>query len=84
MWLKELEIAIVEQDVAALERLLQADLSTLPKEELQNAAYLLLEAKKLLEQLKEQTAQTMQKLKKNSDFLKVSQTKNSHRLDIRS
>jgi phage-related minor tail protein len=84
MWLKELEIALVEQDVASLERLLQADLSTLQKEELQNAAYLLLEAKKLLEQLKEQTAQTMQKLKKNSDFLKVSQIKNSHRLDIRS
>jgi len=87
MWLKALEIAIVEKDVQKIEALLNESLSHetfATVDEMKKAQYLLLEASKLLNELKNQSEATMKQLKKNMDFMKVSEQKSPNRLDIRS
>ena len=84
MWLKELEIAIIEKNIESLDLLLQTPVEFAQVDEMKRAQYLLAEASQLLEGLKNETNIKMQLLKKNSDFLKVSQNKTPNRLDIRS
>lgn len=84
MWLRELEIALVERDTEAIDALLNESLSFDTLEEMQKAQYLLLEASKLLHELKDKSEATMKQLKKNIDFMKVSEVKSPNRLDIRS
>lgn len=84
MWLRSLEIALVEKNIDAIDSLLKESVAFENVEEMQRAQYLLLEASKLIGGLKDQTASTMKQLKKNLDFLKVSEQKSPNRLDIRS
>lgn len=84
MWLKELEIAIVEKNIAAIDVLLNSPAEFKDVSDMKRAQYLLAEASELLLALKSETVVTMKLLKKNSDFLKVSQNKTPNRLDIRS
>ena len=84
MWLKSLEIAIIEKNTDAIDALLKESPAFETIEEMRRAQYLLLEASKLLHALKEQSAATMKQLKKNIDFLKVSERKFPNRLDIHS
>ena len=84
MWLKELQIAIIEQNTKKIGELLENPVEFTSFEEMKRAQYLLAEASELLHTLKDKTATTMQQLKKNIDFLKVTERKNPNRLDIRS
>lgn len=84
MWLKKLQIAIAQKDVELLSTLLDDIPELSDAQELQSAVILLDQAKEILLELQDETTQAMQQLKKNSDFLKVSQNKTPNRLDIRS
>lgn len=84
MWLKEFEIAIIEKNVDKIEALVSTPVEFTNTRDMKHAQYLLLEASKLLHTLKDETHSTMSKLKKNIDFLKVSERKKSNSLDIRS
>jgi len=84
MWHKKMQIAIVEQDADAIEELIAEPLEFETLEQMREAQYLLAEASALIHTLKDKTAQTMQQLKKNIDFMKVSEKKSPNRLDIRS
>lgn len=84
MWLKKLEIAIIEKNTDEIALLLQTPRELADVDEMKRAQYLLEEALKLLTLLKHETVTTMNLLKKNRDFLRVSQVKTPNRLDIRS
>jgi len=84
MWHKQLELAIIEKNVAKIEELLHNTPKFEKLEEMQRAQALLLESAKLLESLKNETAATMKRIKQNRDFLKASQEKEFGKLDIRS
>ncbi len=84
MWLDKLKIAIIEKNTDNLDKLLDETPKFNDKKEMQEAAYLLREALELLYTLKDETALTMSKLKKNIDFLRSTQTSTATRLDIKS
>ena len=84
MWLKQLKIAIIEKDIEKLDTLTEDIPPLNSPEELQEAMALLKEATNLLQGLKNSTAESMAQLKKNISFLKSTQEKRTHKLDIKS
>jgi|GEM_PF-1141173 len=83
MWHEHMQIALVEQDVEKIKELLDEPLVFTTHKERERALYLLAEASKLMHTLKDQTAQTMQKLKKNKEFLQATQESSTYRLNKR-
>jgi predicted translin family RNA/ssDNA-binding protein len=84
MWLNELKIAIVQKDVEHLESLLNDIPQLEDSKEIESGLYLLQEASKLMQTLQNETASSMQQIKKNLDFLN-SATPNKHaKFDITS
>jgi len=83
MWIKKLQIAIIEKDADAINTLIE----TMPKfeniKDIESAMYLLREANEIIHILKNETALTMKQLKKNIDFLESTQPQIKNRLDLR-
>lgn len=84
VWLKKLQIAIAEKDEYALEGLLASPFVSDDIEEMRKAQFFLLEAVKVIKELKDETKITMIQLKKNIDFLNSTQPQTHNKLDIRS
>lgn len=84
MWLKELEIAVIEKNIDKIDELLKSQIEFSNINDAKRAQYLLAEASELLHKMKNETSAIMKQLKRNIDFLKVSERKNPSRLDIRS
>ena len=84
MWLKELQSAIIKKDENALENLLNSPFKSDDIDEMKRAQFLLLEAIKVIEELKNETKITMIQLKKNIDFLNSTQLSADNKFDIRS
>ncbi|MBD3797547.1 MAG: hypothetical protein IE887_07375 [Campylobacterales bacterium] len=84
MWLNKLKVAIIQKDVAQLEKLLDETPQLEKKEDIQSAIYLFNAAIELLETLKAQTADSMHQIKKNIDFLNSTKRDSINSLDITS
>jgi len=84
MWINEFKIALIEQDTQKLEKLAGIDLQFDTVEEMQEAMCFIKQAEEFLRELKNDTALSMQQLKKNIDFLKATQAPTVNRLDITS
>ena len=84
MWIQEFKIALIEQDIQKLATLIDADLQFDSIEEIEEAMYMIKEARKLLSKLKNETAISMQQLKKNRDFLNATQPPVVNKFDITS
>jgi len=82
MWLKELQIAIIEKDTQKIDELVSVPLKFDRVEDANSAMYLLAEASKLLHELKDETKQTMTQLKKNIDFLNSTKERSLGNFDI--
>ena len=82
MWTTKLKIAIVEKDIDSMNKLLDNIPKLDDKQEMQTAIYLLKEASILVESMRDDTKSSMSKIKQNLKFLKSSQVKPSHTLDI--
>lgn len=83
MWIKKLQIAIIEKNTDAIDTLLEETPEFKNKKEIESAIYLLREAMELIYTLKDETALTMKQLKKNIDFLNSTQTQTQNRFDAR-
>lgn len=83
MWLAKLKSALVLEETAQLAALID----TMPQfdtlEEMEQAAYLLRQAKAFLETKKGETAQTLLQLKKSIDFLNSSQPVPSSTINLK-
>ncbi len=82
MWLKKLKIAVVQKDTKSLEVLLD-DIPTLEDaKEIEKARYLLQEAQKIVQNLKDETGASMAQMKKNIDFLNATTANKPAQFDI--
>ncbi len=84
MWLKKLQIAIIEKNTDELDKLLDETPKLASAEDMQKGLCLLKEASVLLSQLKDDTAVTMKQLKKNIEFLESTQAPKTTKFDIKS
>ena len=83
MWLKKLQIAIIEKNTDAIEKLLDTPPEFDNMKDVESAMYLLREAAELVYTLKDETALVIKQLKKNIDFLKSTQPSTVNKLDIK-
>jgi len=84
MWLNKLKVAVVQKDVELLETLLD-DLPELQdSKEIEEVLYLLKEAVQIIQQLKDETATSMQQMKKNIVFLNSTTANKTAKFDITS
>ena len=84
MWLKKLQIAIIEKNTDELDKLLDETPKLENMKDMESAMYLLKEAAQLLYELKDDTASTMKQLKKNMEFLESTKPLKATKLDIKS
>lgn len=84
MWLKEFKIALVEDNVAKMDELLD----TMPQfetlEDLQEAQYLIANAFKDATEQKNRISKILDEIKKSSSFMESSYDTKSYKLNIRS
>jgi hypothetical protein len=81
MWLKKLKIAVVQKDLESLSALLKNIPTLSDAQEIQEATYLLAQAKSEVASLQEKISNSMKQMKKNIDFLKSTRGPSSNRLD---
>jgi len=82
MWLTKFKIALVEKDIDKLINLMDELPELDNNKDREQAIYLMKEASELVSILKEKTSKSMKQIKKNLDFLKSVEHRNSNRLDI--
>jgi len=84
MWLKNLQIAIIEKDIEKLDNILNEELPEFEdQEQMEKASYLLKEAAVFLYELKDETSHAMRQIKKNIDFINSTQNKPKNKLDVK-
>jgi len=82
MWLNDLKVALVLQDTKKMEQLLD-NIPTLDNlEDIKQAKLLIDQMLEVVTQKKEQTTLSMQKIRKNLDFLNATASHKKHKLDI--
>jgi hypothetical protein len=83
MWLTKLKIALVLENIEQLSTLL----SEMPQfdtiKQIEEASYLLIQAKTLIEKNKSDTAQILQQLKNNLNFIKSTQAEAPSSLNLK-
>lgn len=83
MWLAKFKTALVLEEIDQISALTETMPPFESLEEMEEAAYLLHQAKELMIQNKLQTAQTLQQLKNTLDFLKSTQSLGTSSLNIK-
>lgn len=76
-WAKELKIAIAEENETSIDKIIEQLPQFDSLEQMQEAAYLMQEAYKLLKLKKDQTASNLLKIKKQKEFLQATSTSTS-------
>ena len=82
MWLKKLKIAVIQKDTKSLDVLLDDIPALEDAKEIEEALYLLQEAQKIVQNLKDETASSMLQMKKNIDFLNATTANKTAKFDI--
>ncbi|MFA6145049.1 MAG: hypothetical protein WCW84_04410 [Sulfurimonas sp.] len=83
MWLKEFKKALFLKDFDALDSLIDQMPQMESLEQMEEAAYLLLNAKTLIESEQATTLHSMQQLKNTIDFLKATENNASPTINIK-
>lgn len=83
MWLTNLKIAIIDQNIDKINQLLDTPPQLENPKEIEESIYLLKEASNLLHTLKETTSISIQQMKKNIEFLKSTREPNIGNFDIK-
>ncbi|ADN08195.1 hypothetical protein [Sulfurimonas autotrophica] len=84
MWIKQLKIALVQQDLKQVNDLLDNIPLFKKKQEMLEASCLLKEAANIFTILKNETALSMKQIQKNKDFLNSTQADATAKFDITS
>lgn len=82
MWSNEFKVALITKNTKELDKLILEMPQFETLDEMQEAFYLLNHAKELLESLKDETAQSMKKIKDTIRYLELTQPNNIQKLDI--
>ena len=81
-WLNQLKGAVVQQNLQQVEKLLEDIPNFQDPKEIESALYLIQEAKRVAQNLKDETAATMKQLKKNIEFLNSATAEAKAKFDI--
>lgn len=84
MWLDRLKVAIVQQDTHLLEELLDDIPHLQTKEELDSAVVLIEQAVAMVKRLQDETAESMQQIKKTKEFVTSTLRQKKHKFDTHS
>jgi len=84
MWLNRFKAALAAKDVAAISALTTQMPAFETVEQMQQASYLLLEARTLMTSLQEQNKRTLAQMRKHIAFLKSTRSDSAQKLDIKS
>ena len=82
MWLKELKIALIEEDVEKMDILLDNLPDLQQPKEIETALYLIKQASTLVENFRDETFVSMTQMQKSINFLKSTQAPNINKFDI--
>jgi hypothetical protein len=82
MWSNEFKVALITKNIKELDKLILEMPQFETLNEMQEAFYLLNHAKELLKTLKDETAQSMKKIKDTIRYLELTQPNNIQKLDI--
>jgi len=77
MWLNNLKIAIIEKNPAKIDDLVESIPIFDDVKDIESAAYLLKEASILMITLKDETAESLKKIRKTKDFLASTHSKDT-------
>lgn len=83
MWLAKLKTALILEDIEQLSTLLDEMPQFDSIEQMEEASYLLIQTKTLIETHKSHTAQILQQLKNNLNFLKSTQVESPSSLNLK-
>lgn len=83
MWLSKLKTALVLEDIETLSSLVDEMPQFESIEQMEEASYLLIQTKTLIEKNKAETAQILQQLKNNLNFLKSTQEEPPSSLNLK-
>lgn len=83
MWLTDFKIAVAEENIDALDKLFDNVPHLTDLSEIEEAIYLLKEAMELVQTRKNETADTMSRIKKNINFLRSTHAPTIKKLDIK-
>ncbi|MFA6629532.1 MAG: hypothetical protein WCS55_07155 [Sulfuricurvum sp.] len=83
MWLIKFKKALILEEISQISSLLDEMPQFNTLQEIEEAAYLLIEGQKLLERNKRKTAHAMQQLKNTIDFLKSTQNIQASSLNLK-
>lgn len=83
MWIKKLQIAVIEKNTDAIAKLLETTPKFEDKKDIERVMYLLREAAEVVYTLKDETALNLKRLKKHIDFLNSTQPATTNKLDIK-
>ena len=84
MWLTKLKIAIIEKNADSLNKLLDAIPELKEEAQREEAVYLLQEANRVFNALKDETLKSMNQIQKNLQFLRSTDIPTSRNLDMMS
>ncbi|HIP55193.1 MAG TPA: hypothetical protein EYH11_06945 [Sulfurimonas autotrophica] len=84
MWHTKLQIAIIEKNAEAIDSLISMMPTFATQEEVESAASLIKESLKVMQELKSEVGETLQKLRQHKDFLASTQRQTPNTLDITS
>ena len=82
MWINEFKVAIITKDTKKIDQLIMNMPQFETLEEMQEAFYLFNHARELLESLKNETAQSMKKIKDTIRYIESTNAKTPSKLDI--
>lgn len=83
MWLTKLKTALILEDIESISTLLDETPQFETIEQMEEASYLLMQVKALIEKDKIQTAQILQQIKNNLNFLKSTQPEAPYSLNLK-
>ena len=81
MWLNQLKIAIIEKNSSNIDALVKSMPMFDDRKDMDSAAYLLKEANTLMISLKDETADSLAKIKKTKDFMSATHSNHSSLFD---
>jgi len=83
MWLNKLKTSLVLEDIESISNLIDEMPQFETLSQMEEAAYLLVQCKAIVELRKSETGHVLQQLKSTIDFIKSTQTDPSHKLNLK-
>lgn len=83
MWLKKFKIALLTEEIETISSLIDEMPLFESRDEIEEAAFLIMQCQSLIEAKKNETSRLMKQIKQTKEFLDSSKTSPSHTLNLK-